>query len=110
MSEMHELSAHTAPLGSRRVILRWLRYWEPRCVVESRDSDDPSTRFYELKLTYKRRVDTLLSAGIAWSSITSGYLDSPLALGIEFDRTLCLAIERRRCRLGREKGKGKKYK
>jgi hypothetical protein len=101
--------AHAAPLSSRRVILRWQRYWEPRCVVEAKRRDDATDSFYNLKLAYKRRIDTLLRAKIRWSVITANALDSPLALGTEFDRNLALAIERRRCRLGREKGKGKKY-
>jgi len=101
--------AHSAPLGTRRVVLRWQRYWEPRSVVASRHADDPSTRFYELKLAFKRRVDTLLRARIRWSIITGSDLDCPFQLGTEFDRNLALAIERRRCRLGREKGRGKKY-
>jgi hypothetical protein len=106
-----DLTAHTAPLGSRRVILRWQRYWEPRCVVASRRADDMDAvdAFHDFKLAYKRRIDTLLRAKIRWSVITANALDSPLALGTEFDRNLALAIERRRCRLGREKGKGRKY-
>lgn len=105
-----ELTAHTAPLGSRRVVLRWQRYWEPRCAIESKRTYDPTETFSLMKLTFKRRVDTLLRARIRWSVITREGLDSPLLLGIEFDRALSLAIERRRCRMGRQKGAGKKYK
>lgn len=103
-----ELSAHAAPLGTRRVVLRWQRYWEPRCVIASRHADDPSATFHELKLAFKRRVDTLLRACIRWSVITGSDLDCPFQMGVEFDRNLALAIERRRCRLGREKGHIKK--
>lgn len=109
MSDRTELTAHTAPLGTRRVVLRWTTYWEPRVVVEAKTHYDIVNGFHILKLAYKRRVDTLLRVRIAWSSIVRNNLDSPFLLGIEFDRALSLAIERRRCRLGREKGKGKKY-
>lgn len=104
-----ELTAHAAPLGTRCVVLRWQRYWEPRCVIASRACDDPSTRFHELKLAYRRRIDTLRRASIGWPTVTRDDLDSPLALGVEFDRALSLAIERRRCRMNRRKGEGKKY-
>lgn len=101
--------AHAAPLGTRRVVLRWTTYWEPRCAIESKRYDDSAAHFHGLKLCYKRRIDTLKRARIGWPAVRAGNLDSPLALGIEFDRALSLAIERRRCRMGRQKGAGKKY-
>ena len=90
---------------------RWEQYWEPRCVLECKrlENHDPADCFREFREAFDRRLRALFSAGIAWTVITKGNLDSPLQSGTEFDRALCLAIERRRCRMNRKKGEGKKY-
>jgi hypothetical protein len=94
------------PKKAATVRLRWESVWSPRALIASkRESDDPADAFCEYHHAYNRRVRVLLSAGIAWSTITRSDLDSPLQSGTEFDRALCLAIERRRCRMHRIKGK-----
>jgi hypothetical protein len=47
--------------------------------------------------------------GISWRAILAGDLDSPMPDSEQFTATLTLAIERRKVRIGRVKGKGKKY-
>jgi hypothetical protein len=88
---------------------RWMTLWEPLCVIQSKREDDQAESFRTFREAYNRRIDHLLAAGIAWMVIHHGNLDSPLQTGTQFDRALCLAIERRRCRMNRRKGEGKKY-
>lgn len=105
-----ELSHQLSPLLTNdRIARRWLEHWSPLCAIESKKDYDPATIFGELRFRHLLRSRRLLSAHIAWTSILRNNLDSPLTLGVEFDRLLCLAIERRRSRLGRKKGEGKKY-
>jgi len=102
-------AAPRQPRRAKTIAYRWVTYWEPRCVVQSKREDDPVEAFARLKEAFTRRLNKLLATGIAWTSILRNDLDSPLATGTEFDRALCLAIERRRCRMNRRKGEGKKY-
>jgi hypothetical protein len=97
---------------SRAAILRrWESVWRPLSALHShRDGEtDPASAYAALRDTYLRRIDKLLAASITWKAIHASNLDDPRRTGTEFDRALCLAIERRRCRMGRRKGEGKKY-
>jgi hypothetical protein len=91
---------------------RWESYWLARAAASSKLSDDPADAFHRLHSTYLRRIDHLLTAGIAWTTILRGDLDSPLRIGPDFDRILSLAIVRRNSRMNRTKGivKGKRRK
>lgn len=91
------------PRKEATILLRWRSRWEAPSLVSSKLAADPPEEFSLYKLRYRRHIDTLLRAGIAWTSITRGDLDSPLQNGVEFDRALCLAIERRRSNMGRAK-------
>jgi len=107
--------AHAMPLARQpkklaTIKLRWDEFWSPQCLLAAKREDDPADAFCNLHHAYKRRMATLLSANLDWRSITRSDLDSPLQSGTEFDRALCLAIERRRCRIGRVKGKRKRKK
>jgi hypothetical protein len=88
--------------------LRWDEFWSPQCILAAKREDDPADAFCNFHIAYRRRMDKLLSANMDWRSIVRGDLDSPLQSGTEFDRMLCLAIERRRRTLGREKNKRSK--
>lgn len=94
---------------STAIAFRWISYWEPICVLQSHRAIDPAADFRILRDAFTRRIRALLAANISWSVIRAGDLDDPRGAGVEFDRSLCLAIQRRRDRLGRTKGKGKKY-
>lgn len=97
------------PKKSATIKLRWDEFWSPQCILAAkRESDDPADAFCNFHLAYKRRVATLLAAGLDWRSVVRSDLDSPLKSGTEFDRALCLAIERRRRSLGKMKGKRRK--
>jgi hypothetical protein len=98
------------PKKQSTIQLRWESYWAPQCIVwAKREAADPADQFHIYMESYIRRVRHLINAGIAWTVITKSNLDSPLQMGTEFDRRLSLAIERRRCRMNRVKGEGKKY-
>jgi hypothetical protein len=98
------------PKKSATIELRWRSIWLPLCVLESkRHAEDPAEQFRIYREAYNRRVRALLAANIAWTVVGRSNLDSPLQSGTQFDRALCLAIERRRCRMNRIKGEGKKY-
>ena len=100
------LPPRSSPKESALISARWTTYWEPRCVLQSKRSDDPADDFSILQSAFHRRIRALLAANITWSVIRSGDLDSPLRTGTEFSRALCLAIERRRCRIGWSRKKG----
>lgn len=102
--------AHTtsAPGDASRIAARWTGYWEPLCVLQSKREDDPAAAFRVLRDAFTRRIRSLLSANITWTVIRASNLDDPRVLGTEFDRSLCLAIERRRCRIGWSRKKGAK--
>ena len=84
------------PRDEITIAQRWLSYWEARCASVSKFAADPVEEFSALKQTYLRRMRKLLVARISWTAIRRANLDSPLQTGTEFDRALCLAIERRR--------------
>jgi hypothetical protein len=105
----HAMRQPKQPRKESTILDRWRVRWEGVSALNSKLADDPSELFSEYKLAFRRRMDTLLRANISWQAITSGDLDSPLQTGTEFDRGLCLAIERRRSRMNRVKGSGKKY-
>jgi hypothetical protein len=90
---------------------RWETIWRPLCALYAhRDGElDPTSAFAALRDAYHRRIDRLLVSRITWKAIHANNLDDPRRSGTEFDRALCLAIERKRCRMGRVPGKGKKY-
>lgn len=100
----HTMSPPRQPKKSTTVLLRWTTYWEPQCMLASKHAHDPADAFRIYRESYDRRVHTLFRAGIPWQSILRSDLDSPLQSGLEFDRTLCLAIARRESRMGRQKG------
>lgn len=87
------------------IVKRWLEIWEPLCAMAAARTNDPADAFRAFRDGYNRRITTLLQASLAWNVIRHGNLDDPRATGTEFDRGLCLAIERRRCRMNRTKGK-----
>jgi len=106
----HSMGIARQPSRRATILARWNDRWKPEAMLRSkREADDPADQFAIYFDSFRRRMDTLLNGNIAWSAITKGDLDSPFQLGAEFDRALCLAIERRRCRMGRTKGAGKKY-
>jgi hypothetical protein len=104
-------AAHTSPNQPRKpstIQSRWDSYWSPRALLAAKhDLNDPVNAFCDYHVSYRRRLRNLLAAKISWKVILAGDLDSPLQSGTEFDRALCLAIERRRRTLGRENRKVK---
>lgn len=97
------------PVTKAPLLLHWTQYWEPRCILASKHTHEPTIAMQTYRESYDRRIATLFRAGISWDMILRNDLDSPLQSGVEFDRALALAIERRRSRMGRVKGQGKKY-
>lgn len=87
---------------------RWKSY-EPWCAIESRKHPDPAARLYELKQLHAKRLHTLFARKIDWTVIRRYQLDCPTMTDAGFDVALAAAVERRRARLGRAKGKSKKY-
>jgi hypothetical protein len=105
--------AHAAPppvpeKQSRWIESRWLE-WAPWCTIAARRSDDPSGALYALRVTHRSRLISLLSARVAWDTIRKHHLDNPTDTTELFEFQLRAAVERRRTRMGRVKGKGKKY-
>lgn len=110
----HTMNPYPFPLRDRReprnpetIARRWDSRWEPECVLAAKRTDNPVEEFSVLRFRFNLRVRRLLAAGLEWRTIVASDYDSPLSTGTEFDRKLCLAIERRRVRMGRVKGKGK---
>lgn len=105
----HAMAQPHTPSRSAMIHARWDSHWSVAATIASKRDPDPAQVFGTLRESYFRRIDRLLTVDISWAVIKAGDLDSPLQSGTEFDRALCLAIERRRCRMGRIAGKGKKY-
>ena len=107
---------HAAPLHPPRrpckqstIDARWRTRWEPWAALNSHLADDPLVRRALYKSIFTQRIDALFRAGISWAAILAGDLDSPMPTAEDFTAALALAIERRRSRIGRRKGEGKKY-
>lgn len=108
--------AHTMPSSARQprtaaiVTERWERKWLAPCSAASKLADDPILEFGILRHRYHLRIGQLFRAEIAWTTILRGDLDSPLTDANDFTHSLALAIERRRSRMNRVKGrKREKY-
>ena len=104
----HSMLSPRATPPTPLILDRWNRIWLAPCAAESKKADDPADEFATLRLRHQIRVQRLVVAGIPWETIVAGNLDSPLRHPSDFDRSLCLALERRRSRIGRIKGKIKK--
>lgn len=90
---------------------RW-DHWRPLAALISSQCHiaDPAEAFAHLRVRHRSRVTDILNSGIAWVVLCRQGLDNPMVPDAQFESSLRLAIERRRSRLGRVKGKGKKYK
>jgi hypothetical protein len=111
-----DLVCHAAPQHPPRrpchqstIDARWRKRWEPWAALNSHLADDPVKQRAEFKSIFTQRIDALWRMGISWRAILAGDLDSPMPDSEQFTATLTLAIERRKVRIGRVKGKGKKY-
>ena len=104
--------AHAAPpLHHRReqvIAARWTE-WTPWATMESRRHSDPASIMFVLKTTHRSRLMSLLDARIPWPTIRRNRLDDPTMTGEAFEFQLRAAKMRRAVRMGRVKGKGKKY-
>ena len=89
---------------------RW-DHWSPLAVLAawSPQIADPANEFARFRVRHRSRVTDILNSGIAWVVLCRQGLDNPMVPDAQFESSLRLAIERRRSRLGRVKGKGKKY-
>lgn len=90
----------------KAIAARWLT-WLPWVMAEAKRTGDPAAAFGEYKERHRRRLLTLIRAGISQRAIHAADLDDPRRLGTEFDRLLVLAMERRSRLLSRVKGKRK---
>jgi hypothetical protein len=104
--------AHAAPplhhLREQHFARRW-QEWLPWATIESRKHSDPASQLYILKQRHRSRLLALLDARIGWPAIERNRLDSPVMDDAAFEFQLRCAKARRDCRMGRVKGKGKKY-
>jgi hypothetical protein len=88
---------------------RWTARWEPWCVIQSKREADPANALSQLKVIHRSRCVNSLNAGLAWTTILRSEIDSPLNGEVWFNAMLRLSVDRRRSRMGRQKGKRKKY-
>jgi hypothetical protein len=87
---------------------RWKQF-EPWMTMAARKELDPAAKLYEFKCLHARRLHTLLRARISWATIKDYRLDDPVITEDGFRVALAAAVERRRSRMNRVKGRGKKY-
>ena len=111
-----DLTCHAArqhpprhPCKQSTIDVRWHKAWEPWAAINSHLADDPAAQFACFKAIHAHRVVALFRVGISWRAILASDLDSPMPSSDEFTADLTLAIKRRKARIGRVKGKGKKY-
>lgn len=111
-----DLVCHAAPQHPPRrpchqstIDARWRTRWEPWAALNSHLAADPVKQRAEFKSIFIQRIDALWRMGISWRAILAGDLDSPMLTAEQFAADIALAIERRKARIGRQKGKGKKY-
>jgi hypothetical protein len=97
--------AHTLP-PLPAAVKQWTEVWSPQCILEEKRGGRPLT---VLRSIYYTRVGALLLARISWKAIHTGALDDPRVTEEEFQKRFALAIERRRCRLDRRKGKVREH-
>jgi len=88
---------------------RWTTRWEPWAAAASKVHLDPAGRFSIFKNTHDMRCITALNAGLAWTTILRSEIDCPINSDSVFSAMLRLSVERRRSRMNRRKGYGKKY-
>jgi hypothetical protein len=74
-----------------------------------RESSDPANALYQFRTLHRERLTRLLRSGIRLGIIKKHNLDDPVMGENLFEFSLRATMERRRTRMGRVKGKGKKY-
>ncbi len=77
--------------------------------ISSKHELDPSAALAQFKIVHHSRCVAALNAGLAWTTILSSEIDCPINSNLVFDAMLRLSVERRRSRMNRRKGYGKKY-
>ena len=90
------------------IALRWESRWSAWAAMASKLENDPAAAFSRMKITHHSRCAAALNAGLAWTTILRSEIDSPLEGEVWFNAMLRLSIERRRSRMGRQKGRIRK--
>src|SRR5260370_20398363 len=88
---------------------RWTTRWGPWCAIDSKNDANPASHFAIFRQVHYSRCVIALNAGLAWTTILRSEIDCPLNSSRVFDAMLRLSVERRRSRMNRRKGYGKKY-
>jgi hypothetical protein len=86
------------------------RRWEelkPWVLMEARKALDPADAFSYYREQHSRYLRRLLVAGITMKAVRNSKLDDPTETPSRFDLVLAEAMERRRARMGRVKGRVK---
>jgi hypothetical protein len=98
--------AHSLPAPVPHAVYRWTSIWEPKIILSAkqRREDDLAPRAHH-RAVYYSRIRALLLAHVSWKAIEAGELDDPRIDSDQFQKMFQLAVERRRARLGRERGK-----
>jgi hypothetical protein len=104
----HTQSPTVARHHEERISARW-EWWKPAAITAARETTDPAAQFRVLQEFHRERLRALLGVSVSWASILRNNLDDPRLDGDKWRAIYLAAIERRRSRLGRVKGKGKKY-
>lgn len=87
---------------------RWESRWCAWVAMASKLEEDPAAAFSRMKITHHSRCAAALNAGLAWTTILRSEIDSPLEGEVWFNAMLRLSVERRRARMGRQKGRIRK--
>lgn len=101
-----------APLSIKKekaITDRWEELF-PWCLLDARRTADPTSAMQMLKIRHRSRCLQLISNRIPWASVRRNALDNPRHGEYFFKELLRAAIERRRARMGRVKGKVKVVK
>lgn len=83
---------------------RW-EWWLPVVTIAAHRSLNSTELVAIMREKHSDRCYQLLNAGIRWTTIRKRKYDDPRPTDAIFEATFALAVERRRCRLGWQKGK-----
>jgi len=93
---------------ARIIAHRWAAL-EPFVLITARRAMDPAAAFAFFKERHAEYFTKLRRAEVSPDVIIRHSLDDPVIPPMQFEWLLTQAVERRRTRLGRIKGRGKKY-
>lgn len=85
---------------------RWER-WKAQCAIASRKNFDPAGRFSVYRDVHRLRLELCAAQHLSLAVIKRHELDDPGTLFEKFSLALREAVERRRARMGRIKGRVK---